>query len=91
MGPYPPRVALALRTPANQRSASWVEFHTGRGGIDPGNHRFRPWFVGDLDVWNDFRFGDGTLSCPGGAGYTDIVRGGIDPGVTFFVPRLLEL
>ena len=35
MGPYPPRVALALRAP------SWG-YHTLRGGIDPGDHRFRP-------------------------------------------------
>ena len=36
MGPYLPRVALALRTPA------W-DFHIVRGGIGPGDHRFRPW------------------------------------------------
>ena len=35
MGPYPPRVALPLRTPG------WG-FHIVRGGIDPGDHRFRP-------------------------------------------------
>ena len=40
MGPYLPRVALALRTPGY--------FRTVRGGIDPGNHRFRPRFVVDL-------------------------------------------
>ena len=39
MGCYPPRVAMALRT-------SGCGFHAVRGGIDPGDHRFRPQFVG---------------------------------------------
>ena len=29
-------------------------FHTVRVGIDPGGHRFRPRFVGAVDVWRDF-------------------------------------
>ena len=47
IGTYLPRVALALRTPG------WG-FHTVRGGIDPGNHRFCPRFVGVVDVSKDF-------------------------------------
>ena len=39
MGPYPLRVALAPRTQADH--CGWG-FHTVRGGIDPGDHRFRP-------------------------------------------------
>ena len=29
-------------------------FHTVRGGVDPGNGRFRPRVVGVVDVWRDF-------------------------------------
>ena len=29
-------------------------FHTVRGGIDPGDHRFRPRIVGVIEVWKDF-------------------------------------
>ena len=59
IGPRPPRVTLFLRTPG------W-SFHTVRGGIDPGDHPFRPRFVGVVAVWKDFWFGDVTLSSPGG-------------------------
>ena len=81
----------------------WLSFHTVRGGIDPGNHCFRPRCV--VDVRNDFSFGDVIFSSPGGAGSTDpsqsaisqwgwgfhTVRGGMDPGITVFVPGVLEL
>ena len=51
IGPYPRLIPLAPRTPANQRSASGVGgFHTVRGGIDPGGHRFFPRFVGFVEV-----------------------------------------
>ena len=50
MAPYPPRVALALQAPG------WG-FHAVRGVIDPVDHRFRPQFVGDLDVWKDSHLG----------------------------------
>ena len=43
---YPPRVALALRI------LGWG-FHTMGGGIDPGDHRFRPRFVGVVNVWKN--------------------------------------
>ena len=46
MGSYPPRVSLALRTPG------WG-FHTVGDGVDPGDHRFRPRFVGGVNVWKD--------------------------------------
>ena len=43
MGHYSSRVALAPRTPANQQSSICVGgFHTVRGGIDQGSHRFHP-------------------------------------------------
>ena len=47
MGPYPPRVALALRTPG------WG-FDAVRGGIDPTRHRVRPRFVEVVEVLKDF-------------------------------------
>ena len=46
MGYYPPRVSLALRTPG------WG-FHTVRGGIDPGDHRICPRFVGVVYLYKD--------------------------------------
>lgn len=46
MGPYPPRVALDLPTPN-------LCFRTVRGGIDPGDRRFRPRFVGVVDICKD--------------------------------------
>ena len=47
MAPYPPRVALALRT------LGWG-FNTVRSGIDPGDYGFRPQFVGVIvHVWKD--------------------------------------
>ena len=47
MTTYPPQVALALRTPGwDLASSQWGwGFHTVRGGIDPGDHHFRPRFV----------------------------------------------
>ena len=47
MGSYPLRVALALRI------QGWG-FHTVRGGIEPGEHRFRPRYVVVVDVRKDF-------------------------------------
>ena len=29
-------------------------FHTLRGGIDPGNLRFRPRVIGAVEIWTDF-------------------------------------
>ena len=46
MGLYPHRMVLALQI------SGWG-FHTVWGGIDPGNHRFRPRFIEVIDVWND--------------------------------------
>ena len=43
-------------------------FHTVRGGINPGDLRFRPLFVGVVEIWKDFVSGDETLSSPGAAG-----------------------
>ena len=50
-GSYTLRMALDS-TSASQSAISplgWG-FHTVRGGIDPGDHRFRPWFVGVIDA-----------------------------------------
>ena len=43
-------------------------FHTLRGGIDPGDLRFRPRVVGVVEMWKDFQYEDETLSYPGVAG-----------------------
>ena len=42
----PPRVARALRI-------SSLGFHAARGVIDPEDHRFRPQFVGIVDIRKD--------------------------------------
>ena len=34
-------------------------FHTLRGGIDPGDLRFRPRVVGVVEIWNGFEPGMG--------------------------------
>ena len=52
MGPYPPRVALVLRTPRwglTRSQWSWG-FYSVRGGIDPGDRRFSPRFIGVVHV-----------------------------------------
>ena len=64
MGSYLLRMAMALRTAGRG-------FHTMRGGIDPDDHRSRPRFVGVVDVWKDFRSGDGTITRALGAGSTN--------------------
>ena len=67
MVPCRPRVALALFSSPSQSASGrrgWG-FHTVRGGFDPGDHRFRRWVVGVVDVWRDFGTGDGDLSSPG--------------------------
>ena len=51
MGPNLPQAALALSTPANQRSFAWDwGFHTVRGGIDLGEVDFPPRVVGVVDI-----------------------------------------
>ena len=67
MGPHPPWMALAPRTPVNQRSVGlgWG-FHIVRGGIKPRDHYFRPRFVGVAHGWKDLRSGEWT-SCSLGA------------------------
>ena len=64
MASYPPRVVIALRTQVGG-------FHAVRGGIHPGEHRFRPRLVGIVGAWKDFRHGHRTLSYPSGAGSTN--------------------
>ena len=48
----------------NPRTPGWC-FRTVRGGIGPGSQRVRPGFVEVVDVYKDFRSGNGTLSSPG--------------------------
>ena len=50
-----PGVRWLSTIPSQSAITQWGwGFHTLRGGIDPGNLRFRPRVVGDLDVWRDF-------------------------------------
>ena len=42
--------------------------HTLRGGIDPGDLRFRLRVVGVIEIWKYFESGDEKLSSPGVAG-----------------------
>ena len=77
-------------------------FHTVRSGVDRGELSFIARFVEVLEIWNELRTGDGTLSYPGRAGsYASpstsaiggrgwdfhTVRGGIIPGDILFRPR----
>ena len=41
--------------------------YTVRSGIDPGDLRFRPRYVGVMEIWKDFLSGDGNVSSPGAA------------------------
>ena len=59
---------MASRTPVNQQPASGVRVPTVRGGIDPGDNRFRPQFLGVVDVWKYFWSGDESLSSSGDIG-----------------------
>ena len=41
------------------------------GGMDPGDHRFRPRLTAVVDVWKDVGSGDDNLCPPSGAGSTN--------------------
>ena len=57
--------------------------HIVRGGIDRGGGaRFRPRFVGVVDVWKGFWFRDGTLSSPGAAGPRRCPEGKLSPSAS---------
>ena len=91
MGPCPPRVALAIRT------SDWG-FHTVQGVIDPGGHRFRPRFVGVVDMRKGFWSRDGILFRPGwrelyeSQVWVSMPRGALSTRrTTVFVHSLLEL
>ena len=67
MGSYPLLMALAPYTSPSQSSRTqwgWG-FHTERGGIDPGGHRYRARVVGVVYMWGGLRYGDGNISSPG--------------------------
>ena len=77
MGPYPPRVALALfLSPRQSAIGRWDwGFHTVRGGVNPGDHRFRPGVVGVVDVMERFlNLGSGPI-LPGCDGIVRFSRG----------------
>ena len=56
-----------------------------RGGIHLGDHCLRPRFIGFVEVWKDFRTGDGTLSTLG-VGVSTPCGAVSTRGVTVFVP-----
>ena len=93
-------------SPRQSATSQWDwGFHTLRGGIDPGDLRFRTRVVGAVDVWKDFSSGDGNPSSPGCAGSMydpqpindrgrwgwgfHNVRGGFDPGDHRFCPQVV--
>ena len=94
----------ASRTPANN-GVPGVGVSTPCGPVVPGDTRFRTRFVGIVDAWNAFYSGDGTVSSPIVAGFTNprqstvsqlgwglhTVRGGIDPGDLRFRPRVVAV
>ena len=105
---YPPRGTLALCTSPSQSVIGWWDwdFHIVRGGVDPGNHRFRPQVVGVVEVWKDLGSGDGTLSSRRSSGFVlepqsigdlpmgwgfHTVQGGDDPGDHRFRPRVFRV
>ena len=49
-----------------------------RGGIDSEDLRFSPRLVRDVDVWQDFSSGNGTLSSPVAVGATNTSRSAIN-------------
>ena len=49
-----------------------------RGGIDSEDLRFWPWLVRDVDVWQYFSTGNGTLSSPVAVGATNTSRSAIN-------------
>ena len=93
--------AGGFTNPSQSAISQWGRrFYTVRGGIDPGDHRSRPRFVGAADLWKDFRSGDGTMSRPGGAGqWLHEPQAGVSTplgavltrGTTMFVSSMLEL
>ena len=54
------------------------DLHTMRGGIDSEDLRFSPRLVRDVDVWQDFSSGNGTLSSPVAVGATNTSRSAIN-------------
>ena len=95
-----------LHKPSQSAISRWGwDFHTAPGGIDPGDRRFRPWFIGVVDLWKDLRSGDGILSSLGGAGSISpsqsaigqwgrdfhSVQGGIAPGEPPYSSRVVGI
>ena len=51
-GEVSPRAGFTSPSQSATNQWGWV-FHTVRGSIDPGDHRFRSRLVGVVDVWKD--------------------------------------
>ena len=71
MGPYPPRVTLAPRTPAKQQSARGVGVATPCGAVSTRRTPFSSPVCWSWSRMVRFLIGDETLSSPGGAGSTN--------------------
>ena len=57
MGPYPLRARRNSTKLSQSAIGRWRwGFHTVRGGVDPGDHFFRPWLVDVAHVSKDFLF-----------------------------------
>ena len=56
MGTYLPGGAMGLfKIPSQSAVSQWGwGLHTVRVGFAPGDYRFRPQVVVDIDVWRDF-------------------------------------
>ena len=70
-----------MSTTQSAISQSRTGFHTVRGGIDPGNLRYRSEVVGFGTVYNNIWFGCRTLPSPGAAGPLRWPEGKLSPHV----------
>ena len=57
-----------------------------RGGIDPGDLRFRPRIIPVVDVWNNFGSGDGNVSPRGTVGPRRWAEGRLPPRAGYMSP-----
>lgn len=57
------------------------------GGIDPGDHPFRPRVVGFVNMWRDLWSWDGTVSSPGDGGTTNPSQSSYHPAGLRFPHR----
>lgn len=71
----------ADRSAVSQRG---LGFYTVRGGMDSGDHPYRPGVLGVVNVWEDLRSGDINSSSPGGDGSTNLSQSVIEPHMLGF-------